>query len=44
MGCLTKLAADVKALKDQILFVVFQLIFYVLDIGTDVKQAVVYWM
>ena len=38
-SCITKLVAKVKALKDQILFIVFQLIFYLLDIFTDVRQA-----
>ena len=38
MGCMKKLIA----LKDQIMFVFFQLLLYIVDIGTDIKQAVEY--
>ena len=40
--CIKKLVAKVKPLKDQILFVVFQLIFYIFDIGSDTYQAYVF--
>ena len=34
----------VMALKDQILFVIFQLFMYIVDIGTDIYQAVEFYM
>ena len=42
MQALTKLISKLKALKDQIMFVVFSLGMYIFDIGTDVWQAIDY--
>ena len=33
----------IKAMKDQIQFVFFQLLMYIVDIGTDVNQALDFW-
>ena len=38
-NCIAILIAKLKPLKDQILFVIFSLFMYILDIGFDVKQA-----
>ena len=37
------LVKTVKAMKDQIQFVFFQLLMYIVDIGTDVNQALDFW-
>ena len=37
------LVNTVKAMKDQIQFVFFQLFMYIVDIGTDVNQALDFW-
>ena len=42
MQAITKLISKLKALKDQIMFVVFSLGMYIFDIGTDVWQAIDY--
>ena len=46
MGCVKRLenakekcTNKLRPLKDQILFVVFSLVMYIMDIGFDVKQA-----
>ena len=44
MGLISTCKSKLKALKDQIMFVFFGLIMYIVDIGSDVKQAYDYWM
>ena len=34
---------ELRGLKDQMLFVIFQLFFYIIDIGSDAYQAVTFW-